>query len=155
MDLPNEDTLKIIEERKDYLVKKSEKTPSKNSYELREIKALDKIINLINVFQNNIPSELKKEIAEKNFNEKANEDETDDSKNYDVLHLYEQEITKNSVLDIKFIEMKNNSKKYIILALKVYKEKSLKWVYQGKIRLTPIILEQILNKSKEIEKKTG
>ena len=155
MDLPNEDTLKIIEERKDYLVKKSEKTPSKNSYELREIKALDKIINLINVFQNNIPSELKKEIAEKNFNEKANEDELDDNKNYDVLHLYEQEITKNSVLDIKFIEMKNNSKKYIILALKVYKEKSLKWVYQGKIRLTTIILEQILNKSKEIEKSQG
>jgi hypothetical protein len=152
MDLPNEDTLKIIEERKDYLIQKSEKKPVKNSYEMREIKALEKIINLINVFQNNIPSELKKEIAEKNFNEKANEDELDDNKNYDVLHLYEQEITKNSILDIKFIEMKNNAKKYIILALKVYKEKSLKWVYQGKIRLTPIILEQILNKSKEIEK---
>ena len=155
MDLPNEDTLKIIEERKEYLIQKSEKTPSKNSYELREIKALDKIINLINVFQNNIPSELKREIAEKNFNEKTNEDELDDNKNYDILHLYEQEITKNSILDIKFIEMKNNSKKYIILALKVYKEKFLKWVYQGKIKLTPIILEQILNKSKEIEKKTG
>ncbi|MDR1869763.1 MAG: hypothetical protein LBQ82_07235 [Treponema sp.] len=154
MDLPNEDTLKIIEERKDYLVKKSEKTPVKNGYELREIKALEKIINLINVFQNNIPSELKKEFAEKVFVEKANEEELDD-KNYEVLHLYEQELAKNSILDIKFIEMKNNSKKYIILALKVYKEKSLKWVYQGKIRLTPIILEQILNKSNEIMKLQG
>ena len=154
MDLPNEDTLKIIEERKDYLIQKSEKKPVKNSYELREIKALEKIINLINVFQNNIPSELKKEIAEKVFVEKGNEEELDE-KNYEVLHLYEQELAKNSILDIKFIEMKNNSKKYIILALKVYKEKSLKWVYQGKIRLTTIILEQILNKSKEIEKSQG
>jgi len=155
MDLPNEDTLKIIEERKKYLIQKSEKNPGKNSFELRELKALDKMINLINIFKNNIPSELKREIAEKNFNEKANEDELDDNKNYDIIDLYEQEITKNSILDIKFIEMKNNSKKYIILALKVYKEKFLKWVYQGKIKLTPIILEQILNKSHEIEKKTG
>ena len=150
MDLPNEDTLKIIEERKKYLIQKSEKTSSKNSYELREIKALDKIINLIKIFQNNLFYDFKKEIAENISNEKVNEEELNDDKNYKILHIYEQKMTKNSKLDVKFIEMKSNSKKYIILALKVYKEKLLKWVYQGKIELTPIILEEILNKSNEI-----
>jgi len=145
MDLPNEDTLKIIEERKKYLNKKSEKNPEKNSYVLQEIKALEKVINLINLFQSNVPSEFKKIIAEKPFNEKVN-DELDDS--YEILQLFEQEISKNSILEIKHIEMKNTSKKYIILALKVYKEKSLKWVYQGKIRLTAAVLEKILEKSR-------
>jgi len=146
MDLPNEDTLKIIEERKKFLVQKSDKTQEKNGYVLQEIKALDKVINLINLFQNNIPSEFKKIIAEKPFNEKIN-DELDDS--YNILNLFEQEISKNSILEIKHIEMKINSKKYIILALKVYKEKSLKWVYQGKIKLTQAVLEQILNQVKK------
>jgi len=145
MDLPNEDTLRVIEERKKYLIKKSEKTPEKNSYVLQEIKALDKVLNLIKLFQNNVPSEFKKIIAEKPFSEKVN-DELDDS--YEILKLYEQEISKNSILEIKYIEMKNNSKRYIILALKVYKEKLLKWVYQGKIRVTQAVLEQILKQIK-------
>jgi len=146
MDLPNDDTLKIIEERKKYLVQKSEKASEINGYVLQEIKALEKVINLINLFQNNIPSEFKKIIVEKPFNEKVN-DELDDS--FEILQLFEQEISKNSILEIKYIEMKNTSKRYIILALKIYKEKSLKWVYQGKIRVTAAVLEQILNQIKK------
>ena len=52
MNLPNSDTLKIIEERKNYLVQKSEKRDSVNTYELREIKALERVINLIVLFEN-------------------------------------------------------------------------------------------------------
>ena len=52
MDLPNINTLKIIEERKNYLVQKSQKRDSVNTYELREIKALERVINLIVLVQN-------------------------------------------------------------------------------------------------------
>jgi len=145
MDLPNDDTLKIIEERKKYLIKKSEKDPEKNGYLIPEIKALDKVINLINLFQN-VPSEFKREFADKNI-KKVSEEESDND--YTVLQSFEQEITKNSILEIEHIEMKNTSRKFIILVLKVYKEKLLKWVYQGKIRLTVGVLEKILNQIKQ------
>ena len=135
MDLPNSDTVKIIEERKKYLLQKSEKSAGKNGYELRELKALDRIINLINLFQNTVPEDTK-----------TAADETD----YDILQSYEREITNNSKLGVSFIKTKNTSKEYILLEQKKYKANQMKWAYQGKISLTPIILEEILRKTTEL-----
>jgi len=88
---------------------------------------------------------------EKDFNEKNNENESDDKNDYNILYSYEQEITKNSKLDVTFIRMKDSLKIYVILALKIYKDKLLKWVYQGKIKITPVILKKIFYKLKEID----
>jgi len=151
MELPNNETLKIINDRKNYLLKKSEKNPIKNSYELQEIKALERVINLLTLYNNSFPYDLKKEIMEKDFNEKNNENESDDKNDYNILYSYEQEITKNSKLDVTFIRMKDSLKIYVILALKIYKDKLLKWVYQGKIKITPVILKKIFYKLKEID----
>jgi hypothetical protein len=149
MELPNEVTLEIIEERKKYLLEKSNKQNNKNNgYILREIKALDKVINLIKLIKNIFPDDLVNKIIEEKIIENDGVEKIDDNKGYKVLYSYEQNITESSKLDISFIEYEYNLKTYILIALKKYN--LLKWVYQGKIKFTPSILEEILKKSYEI-----
>jgi hypothetical protein len=54
-ELPNERTLKIMEEWKEYLIKKNEKSNKNNGLIVREIKALERVINLIKIIQNDEP----------------------------------------------------------------------------------------------------
>jgi hypothetical protein len=150
MDLPNEKTLEIIEERKKYLLEKVEKSNNKNSFILREIKALDKVINLIKLIQSNFSDDLIKKTVEEKLIENNNDEETEEYKGYKILYSYEQEISKNNKLEISFLKYEYDSKGYIHIALKKYRNNLLKWIYQGKIKLTPSILEDILNKSHEI-----
>jgi hypothetical protein len=143
MDLPNENTLKTIERRKKYLIENQ----NKNGFVLEEIKALDRIINLLTLIRDKYSDDeiinlIEKATAETNVT--GNSD--NDNEEHSVIHSYEQEITKNSRLDVSFIENKYDSKKYILLALKKYKPGSLEWIFQGKIKLTPSILEDILKK---------
>jgi hypothetical protein len=145
MDLPNCNTLEIIEERKKFLVKKNQKYTNKNGYILAEIGALDRIINLIKIVQKN--SDLGIRIAEENLLENNGHEESNDNED-EILYSYEREINKNSKLDITFLQ--NNGNKYIIVGLKKYKKSFLKWNYQGKVKFTPDILEEILNKGYEI-----
>ncbi|MDR2792391.1 MAG: hypothetical protein LBB61_01815 [Treponema sp.] len=147
MNLPDNNTLKILEERKNYLITK--KDANVKSYIPAEIGALDRAMNLIKLVHEKIPDEiLKKIITESEPVTKTNGEEHDDNAKYDVLYSYEKEIAKDLKLDISFIKYKDD--KHVILALKKYKRNLLKWAYQGKVRTTLEILEEILEKSKEI-----
>jgi hypothetical protein len=55
MDLPDNNTLAILEERKNYLIKRSQ--TGGNSYVMAEIGALDKALNFIHLIQNHFPDE--------------------------------------------------------------------------------------------------
>jgi hypothetical protein len=147
MILPDNNTLKILEERKNYLITK--KDNNVKSYILAEIGALDRAINFIKLIHEKIPDEILKKIITENEQEnKINRKENDDNEKYDVLYSYEKEITKDLKLDISFIKYKDEE--HIILVLKKYKRNLLKWAYQGKIRTTVEILEEVIKKSREI-----
>jgi hypothetical protein len=147
MDLPNNNTLEILEGMKNFLKTKSQKNNIPNSFALAEIGALDRAINLITLMQNNLPDDILQKLATEN--EKNNTAEIEDP-NYEVLYTFEKEITKNSKLDISFIQ--HNEDKQILIALKKFKKKFFKWAYQGKIKTTTKTLEEILKKSNEIWK---
>ncbi|MDR0457320.1 MAG: hypothetical protein LBH20_11640 [Treponema sp.] len=151
MDLPNENTIKIIEERKKYLLERTEKQNNRNGFILSEIKALDRISNLINLVKNNFPDDSIKKMIGENLQESNVAEQADDDNGYRTLYSYDQDITENSKLEISFIEYENNLKRYIVLIFKKYKKNLFKWIYQGKIKLTSSILEEILKKSHEME----
>lgn len=149
MDLPNENTIKIMEERKKYLIEKTEKQQNRNGFILGEIKALDRVINLINLVNDNFSEDTIKKIIEENLPENKITEQSDDDTGYKILYSYERDITENNKLEISFVE--NNLKRYIVLVFKKYRKNLFKWVYQGKVKLTASILEEILKKSHEIE----
>jgi hypothetical protein len=150
MDLPDTNTLKILEERKNYLNKRIENNTT-NDYTLAEIGAIDRIINFFNLMRNNISDEIIRTIVEKqeNRNEKKLIGEKYNGEgNYEIVYSYEKELSKNYKLDISFVEYKEE--RQILLSLKKYKKEFFKWVSQGKVRLDQTILEEILKKSNEI-----
>jgi hypothetical protein len=153
--LPNRRTLEIMEERKKYLTAKNEKSDNKNNGAiLREIRALERVINLIKLIQDKLSGDFSGGLIKETLEEKLIENDgakgPEDNRDIQVLYSYEQAITKDSKLDISFIRYEHNSKEYILIALKKYKSELIKWVYQGKIKLTPSILEEILKKSKKM-----
>jgi hypothetical protein len=142
MDLPNEYTLDVIEKRKEYLIEKIKNPYNKNGFIMKEIKALDRVINLLKLIQNGFSDDLIKKIIEEKLIENDNVEKKDNDKRYNILYSYEQEMTKNSKLDISF------SEQYIHIALKKYN--LLQCIYQGKIKFTPSMLEGILKKAYEV-----
>jgi hypothetical protein len=148
MDLPNNNTIEILEEMKNFLKTKSQRNNIENGFILAEIGALDRAINLITLIQNNLPDDILKKLVTEN--EKDSTEKIEDS-NYEVLYTFDKEITKNSKLDISFIQY--NEDKQIVIALRKFKRNFFKWAYQGQIRTTPETLEEIIKKSNEIWKK--
>ena len=149
MELPDDNSLKILEERKNYLINKSQNKG--NSYVTAEISVLDKTINFIKLIQNNFPDDILEKIITENELKNKNNNEDDDENNYKTLYSFDKNISKNLKLDISFTQYNGN--KQIVLALKKYKRDSLKWAYQGKIITTMEILESIFKKADEIWKK--
>jgi hypothetical protein len=145
MDLPDNNTIKILEDRKNFL--KNKKNNAENSFILAEIGALDRTINLIKLFQNNLPDDILKKIITGNENNNVKEIK---DKDYEILYSFDKEITENLKLDISFIQYKGE--KQIIIVLKKFKREFLKWAYQGRIRTTVETLEEIIKKSNEIWK---
>jgi hypothetical protein len=147
MDIPNDRTFEILEGRKNYLVNKM-RDNDKNDYIKAEVYALDKIINFSKYILNNFPDELIKEIIGKNELKNKTVEETEDDNEYKVIYSYERNLSKDFKMDISFIQHKENEE--ILLVYKKYKRKMFKWAYQGKIRITRAILEEIFNKYNEI-----
>ncbi|MDR3325331.1 MAG: hypothetical protein LBS82_05035 [Spirochaetaceae bacterium] len=150
MDLPNNQTFEVLDRRKNYLVQKMQ-TKDNNSYMQAEISALDKVMTFSKYILNNFPHELIMEIIEKIGLEDKTSDETEDDKNYEVLYSYERSLSKEFKIDVSFIRYKENEQ--ILLVYKKYKKTMFKWAYQGKIRITQAILEEILDKCHEITTK--
>jgi hypothetical protein len=149
MNLPNNNTIEILEEMKNFLKTKSQKNSKGNNFISAEISALDRAINLIKLIQDNLPNNILKKLVSEN--EKDNDTEETKENNYEVLYSFEKEMTKNSKLDISFIQHKEG--KQIVIALKMFKRNFLKWAYQGKIKTITETLEEIIKKSNEIWKK--
>jgi hypothetical protein len=150
MNLPDNNTIKILEERKNFLINKDQKrnndqkNNSENSYIKAEIGALDRTLNLIKLIQNNFPDDvLIKTTTEKEINHNDTVDIEDN-----VLYSFDRKITEDLKLEIAFIQ--HNKEKQIVAVLKKYKKSMLKWAYQGKIRMTVEILKEIIEKANEI-----
>jgi len=49
------------------------------------------------------------------------------------------------------LDWNTKEEKHIVLVLKKYKKELFKWAYQGKIRITTEVLDEIIRKSNEIQ----
>jgi DNA-binding TFAR19-related protein (PDSD5 family) len=147
MDLPDNHTIKIFEERRSYLINKNQKENGKNGYVIAEIEAIDKTINFIKLVKNNFPDDILQQLIRENKLKNNVLEKIDENDGNKILHSYERNITNNTKLEISFVEYEEE--KHIILVLKKYKKNLLKWAYQGKIRTTVKILEEIIKKSHE------
>jgi hypothetical protein len=147
MDIPNNNTFKILEERKSYLIKKNEDNGNKNGHIQAEIKSLDKIINFSKLILNSFPNELiEKAIIEYESN---NIDEhLENKEEEEIVYTYEENITKTNKINISFVKNKENM--YIKLEQKKYVKNKYKWENRGKYYMSLWVLEEILKKAKEI-----
>jgi hypothetical protein len=146
MDVPNDNTFKVLEERKNYLIIKNQKNNNKSGYMMEEISALDRIINFTKLILNNYQNE---KTGKKYELENKNSRESDDEKGYEVIFFYEKTIMENYKLNISFIKCKGNN--YIQFEPKKYIKSKYKWESKGKCRITSTILEDVLKKANEIE----
>jgi hypothetical protein len=141
VDIPDSRAFEILNERKNYLINK--KQNKDNGYIKAEISALDKVITFSKYILNNFPPELIKEIVEKSELETKTVEATEDGTEYEVLHSYERDLSKDFKITVSFI--RHQEKDQILLVYKKYKRRLFKWAYQGKVRITQTILAEILN----------
>lgn len=144
MDIPTENTFKILEERKKFLLNKNKS----NDYIKAEISALDRVLNFSKYIINNFPDDMIKDMAGKNENAEKNI-EKESLEEYETLYSYEKKITENKTLEISYI--KNTYGKYIILKLNKFSRAQYKWFSQGNIQLNQKTLEEILNNYTKIK----
>jgi F0F1-type ATP synthase delta subunit len=101
-DVPGLNTLKTLEKRKNYLLKKVKEKIDKESYFLyitEELKALEKTMNFIKWIQNNSSNDLINEIIEQykkeNHNQKDDEEiEINEEKDMEVCYSFIEKFNK-------------------------------------------------------------
>jgi len=64
-EIPGLNTVKTLEKRKYYILKKLQVRIEEKSFLLKELRALEKVINFITWMQNNLSNEIVREIIEK------------------------------------------------------------------------------------------
>jgi hypothetical protein len=154
MDIPNSsNTFNILEERKNYLIIKNQKNNDKNGYIQAEITALDRIINFSKLIIDNFQDDLIENLIKKYEMESIENNQLDEKKEYKIIYSYEKEITKIYKINISFIE-RSDREKHILIEPKKYIKSNYKWEKRGKINLPIKIMEEIIKKTKEIEKES-
>jgi hypothetical protein len=145
MDIPNKNTFEVLEGLKNYLMEKNQKNGNKNDYILAEIKSLERITIftkfVLNYFPNNYIEKMVIEYETK-FENILNEQKEDDSK-YEVIYSYEKRLSKNYKLNVSFIKYPKED--YILIEPKKYVKNKFRWENHGKFKITPTVLEEILN----------
>ena len=167
-DIPGLNTLRTLEKRKNYILKKlQEKIEEKSylTYLIKETRALEKAINFIKFIQNNLSSEYVKEIIKqykienvKNIDEEIeaeaeieteNENEKKDEIVMGILNVKQSENHK-----FEIIFSKENNINYVSIESQRRRKKIL-WEKKGKVKITINRLEKILKTAKEIEENKG
>jgi hypothetical protein len=149
MDIPDNKVFKVLEYRKDYLIKQNENTGGKNGYIQKEIKSLTKIMDFTKLILNTLPNELiRKTISEYDLENKNAENEQPEPAEDETIYTYEKHATANDKLRISF--MQNKDSPYIKLESQKYVKNKFKWENRGKYYMSPAMLEEILQKSNEL-----
>jgi hypothetical protein len=150
MKLPVERTFKVLEERKNFLIKEAKKSDSGSGYRWLEIGALDRILNFTKMVFDHFPREtIAKMITEYDLNNKPNDEEPEDKREEEVIYTYEREIYKNYKTKISFIKYKDYT--YILFQPQRYVTNKYQWEKRGGFKLTETVLEEVLQKIKEFE----
>jgi hypothetical protein len=147
VDIPNNNTFRILEYRKNYLVAKSQKDSHANGYVQAEIQALDRIINFTKLIMDNLPPEaIEKVITEhETKNRPAANQQPAQKETYAIISSYEKQITQDHILRITFLE--NRGKNYIALEPRQRNRRKYQWENRGKYITTAAILGEILEQA--------
>ncbi|MDR2729505.1 MAG: hypothetical protein LBB81_01235 [Treponema sp.] len=159
MGMPNLNTLKILEDRRIYLIKKvqnnMEYNNDKNGYSLNEIAALEKTMNFIKWIINNSSNDIVQGTIEKYkfeikmMKDKNDEEETAEETVEEVEKekgifkgSLQEEFSKKLKLEITVTEY--NKENYISLEQMRLKQDMITWQKTGKIRMTLHKMEKII-----------
>jgi hypothetical protein len=158
-DIPDLNTIKSLEKRKNYILNKLKRTIEDESYYkylINEIRALEKTINFIKWILNNFEDDMVKEIIKKHEMEnnkiidEKNEIEIDYKNEETIYGVIDEKQGKNHKYEI--ILSKNNDINYISISQRRRRNNGL-WKKAKEIKMTINKLEKILRivKEKEIE----
>ena len=156
--IPNLNTLKTLEKRKSYILKKLEKKIEKESYLLyfiEEIRALEKVTNFLQWINNNSSDDAVQKVFEKyeletNVNTEDKIETDNDSEKGEVIYgAFEDRFHQNHLIEI--VLSKYNGNNYILLESKRRKPDKVTWKKEGKIKMTLQRLEKILKKANGLE----
>jgi hypothetical protein len=161
MNLPNKQTIKVFELRKQYLHQRAENGKTLSSYELAELRAIDSAINLIELIKNHVSETVMQDALRQSNRSQANvcgpgpeapgptgqdpsgPDTADDEK-YQTLYADEKAMGENTKLEIEF--HKHNGRNQIMLALKKYQAGTFSWASRKKVIVTRKVLQELLDK---------
>jgi hypothetical protein len=155
--IPGPNTLKILERRRIYLLKKSQCDIEKNTYLIKEIKALEQVMDFIKWMINNSSDDMIKEITGKykQENYKSSDEENDEENEGDkekaeiVYGFLDEKFNKNHIMEI--ILSKEEGVNYILMESKRRKTDNISWENAGKIKMTLHKLERILRRAYDME----
>jgi hypothetical protein len=159
--IPDLDTIKSLERRKNYILKKLGSNIEDESYYkylINEIRALEKTINFIKWVLNNFENDVVKEVIKKHEmeNGKSIDEENEieieiDNKEETVYGIIDEKQAKNHKYEI--ILSKNNDINYISITSQRRRKNNALWKKTKKIKMTINKLEKILKiaREKEIE----
>jgi hypothetical protein len=159
-DIPDLNTLRSFEKRKNYILEKLDSKIEKESYYnylIEEIRALEKTMNFIKYIQNNLENDMLKEIIKKYEmeNEKSiyeeNEDEDIDNIKEVVYGIIDEKQGRNHKYEV--ILSRDNGINYISITSQRRKKNNVSWKKTREIKMTINKMEKILRiaKEKEIE----
>jgi hypothetical protein len=160
--IPDINTLRTLEKRKNFISKKLENKIDKNayySYLVNELKALEKVMNFLKWIINNSTNDMVEKLIDNylleniiNNDERMEaaadtEAETDEEEM--VYGIFEEIFNKNHLMEI--VLSRYDGLNYIIMESKRRKANKLMWEREGKVKMTLQRLEKILRKVNEIE----
>jgi len=158
LNVPGLNTIKTLEKRKKYILKKIKDKIDENSYYgylIEEIKALEKTMNFIQWIQNNLSNAAVKEVigqykAEniKNIEEVADEEMVDEE-GAEIISILHEKFNKNHKVEI--ILSINKGIKFVTMQGTRRKKDKVLWVKTNKCRMTINKLERILRRLNGIE----
>ena len=151
MDMPGLNTLKTLEERQNYLIKKVENNLENNNdkypHLINEIRALEKTMNFIKWIINNASNDVVQGTIEK-YKDKHDEEETIDEdieKEKGIFKgILQEKYSFKRKLEITITEY--HEENYIFLEEMRLKQDMVTWKKTAKIRMTVHKMEKILKR---------
>ena len=153
--VPGLNTVKTLEKRKRYILRKLEEKIDESSYYkylIDEIRALEKTMNFIKWIQNNMSNDMVKEIIEqykKENKEEAAEEETADEEGSEIIGIFHEKFNKNHKLEI--VLSINNGIKFVTMRGIKKKKDKLAQEETDKYTITLHKLERVLRRANELE----
>jgi hypothetical protein len=163
--IPDINTLRTLEKRKNFISKKLESKFDKNAYFsflVNELAALEKVMSFIKWIINNSANDMVEKVIENYLLEKMENNINNDGitgttaeigaeadEEEMVYGIFEEIFNKNHLMEI--VLSRYDGVNYILMESKRRKANKLIWEREGKVKMTLQRLEKILRKVNEIE----